>query len=286
MQHQKPTLKNLKKVVRKAYEPEPYARFIVRRISILFTWLFVRTPITANQVTILQIILGILGAVLLGFGTFPHLLVGVVLLQLGYILDCTDGEVARWKQQHSINGVFLDLIGHVIVIPAYMFSLGFGIWMKTGRLEAIIAGFLSALFVVKIERNTTLSIVDTLIKESENPQYDFRKLQNRIDNLDGKYDPGSVGGIGRRSWMQIPFRYPESMNIITLFILAEFLLNNINMILTYPLTYYLVVIFGFGITFGRIIQIRKVVKNDIVGKRFLDIMKTASQLRNNQNNRN
>jgi hypothetical protein len=285
MQQQKPTLKNLKKIVRKTFEPEPYARYFVRYISIFFTWLFVRTPITANQVTIIQIFLGISGAVLLGFGKIPHLLAGVIFLQWGYILDCTDGEVARWKQQQSINGVFLDLIGHVIVIPAYMFGLGFGVWMQTNRIEAIIAGFLSALFVVKIERNTTLSIIDTLIKKSENPQYDFRTLQDRIDNLNSNYDPGSIGGIGRRSWIQILFRYPDSMNIITLFVFADFILYNFNISLTYPLTYYLIVIFGFVLTFGRLFQIRKVVKNDIIEKRFLDIMKTASQLRNDKNNR-
>ncbi len=283
MQRQKPTLKNLKKVVRKDYEPEPYYRYFTRHISILFTWFFVRTPVSANQITIFQELLGVAGAVLLGFGKMTHTLAGVILLQLGNVLDCTDGEVARWKNQQSINGIFLDLVGHVIVIPAYMFGLGFGVWMQTGRIETLIAGFLSALFVIRIERNTTLSVIDTLIKENDKPHYNYRRMRDQAEEMEGDYDPGSVGSIGRRSWIQIPFRYPESMNIITLFVFADFILYYINISLTYPLTYYLVVIFGFGLTFGRIIQIRKVIKNDIVRKRFFDIIKTASQLRNEKN---
>ena len=50
----RPTLINLRKIVQKDVEPEPYAKYIVRPISILFTWVFVRTPIPANQVTIMQ----------------------------------------------------------------------------------------------------------------------------------------------------------------------------------------------------------------------------------------
>ena len=54
MSADKPTLSNLKKVVKKPDEPESYARYVVRPISICFAWLFVRTPISANQVTVMQ----------------------------------------------------------------------------------------------------------------------------------------------------------------------------------------------------------------------------------------
>ena len=62
------TLKNLKQEVRKSYEPEPYARYMGRPISIYFTWVFVRTPLSANQVTVMQEVIGFAGAVLLGLG--------------------------------------------------------------------------------------------------------------------------------------------------------------------------------------------------------------------------
>ena len=68
MDHGKPTHANLKKVIGKEFEPEPYDRYIVRHISIFFTWFLVRTPITANQVTLLQEIVGVAGAILIGFG--------------------------------------------------------------------------------------------------------------------------------------------------------------------------------------------------------------------------
>ena len=208
-----PTLKNLKKVVQKEIEPEPYAKYVVRPISILFTWVFVRTPISANQVTILQEILGVIGAILFGFGKF---VLGAVFLQLGYILDCSDGEVARWKNQQSESGKFLDLIGHMIVIPFYYFGLGLGIFMETGQILTLIAGFLAALFTIKTEK----------IISSTNSGLD----------------------IQRRGFVQSLFRYPDSMNVITILAIIDWFFKS-------NLLFYCIIIYGIGMTAGRLHQI-------------------------------
>jgi hypothetical protein len=210
-----PTLKNLKKTVQKEVEPEPYAKFVVRPISILFTWLFVRTPISANQVTILQEILGVIGAILFGFGRF---VLGSLFLQLGYILDCSDGEVARWKNQQSESGKFLDLIGHMIVIPFYYFGLGLGIFLETGQVLTLIAGFLAALFTIKTEK----------IISSTNSDLDIK----------------------RRGFIQSLFRYPDSMNVITILAIIDWFFKS-------NLLFYCIIIYGIGMTVGRMQQIYK-----------------------------
>ncbi len=210
-----PTLKNLKKIVQKDVEPEPYAKYVVRPISILFTWVFVRTPISANQVTILQEILGVIGAILFGFGRY---VLGALFLQLGYILDCSDGEVARWKNQQSESGKFLDLIGHMIVIPFYYFGLGLGLFLETGQILTLIAGFLAALFTIKTEK----------IISSTNSGLDIK----------------------RRGFIQSLFRYPDSMNVITMLAIVDWALNS-------NLLFYCIIIYGIGMTAGRLRQIYK-----------------------------
>lgn len=136
------TIKNLKSVCRKDFDSEPYAKYVIRHISIYITWLLVRTSITANQVTVLQNIFGVIGTVLFGYGKF---ITGAIFLQIGFILDCCDGEVARWKTQESKAGEYLDLMGHRIVIPLYFFGLGIG----TGN---IVMGMLAGLFSQKFVR--------------------------------------------------------------------------------------------------------------------------------------
>jgi len=215
----KPTLENLKKKTQKEYEPEPYAKYIVRPISILFTWVFVRTPISANQVTIIQEFLGIIGAILLAYGKFVW---GVLFLQLGYIMDCSDGEVARWKNQSSESGRFLDLIGHMIVIPFYFFGLGVGLYFQYGNPITLFAGFAAGLFSLKIEK----------------------LLRNEEGDLE----------IGRRGFVKSLFRYPDSMNVITILAVFDWIFGT-------SLLFYSIIIFGIVITLGRMVQINKTFKS-------------------------
>ena len=274
-----PTISELKDVVRIPNYSEPYAQFIIRPISIYFTWLFVRTPLTANHVTILQEIIGVGGVICLGLGSVNWAVAGVMLLQLGFILDCTDGEVARWKGQQSIDGVFLDLIGHVIIIPMYMFSLGFGLWIRTGFIEMIIFGFLSSLFVLKLGRLVLLDVVDTLIIQFDSPQYNFDHIMGKLNEEVENIPMGSTGGIGKTSTFQGLFRYPTSMNIITVGVLLDFFLQGTNVMgRLIPFTYFLVVFFGIMLTIGRIVRISSIYRRGLTEIRLLQILKSAKDL--------
>ncbi len=209
----KPTIKNLKKVIGRPNEIDPYAKYFIRPISIWFTWLFVRTPLSANHVTIIQEIFGILGAVLFAYGRF---VLGAIFLQLGFILDNSDGEVARWKNQESESGKFLDLIGHMIVIPFYFFGLGLGLYLQQGEIITLIMGFLAGLFSLKIEKF--------------------------ISNGDGDL------GLARHGFFKSLFRYPDSMNVITIIAIIDWLFKS-------NLLFFLIIFYGIGMTVGRMRQI-------------------------------
>ena len=47
-----------------------------------------------------------------------------MLIQLQLLLDCSDGEVARWRGQRSPTGVYLDRIGHWLTEAALPIALG------------------------------------------------------------------------------------------------------------------------------------------------------------------
>jgi phosphatidylglycerophosphate synthase len=92
---------------------------------------------------------GIAGAVL-----------GVVAVQLYLLLDCVDGEIARWKQQFSLSGVYLDRVGAYLCDAAVL--VGFGLraadlW-GSGRIDWLWAflGTLAALGAVLIKAETDL----------------------------------------------------------------------------------------------------------------------------------
>jgi phosphatidylglycerophosphate synthase len=91
----------------------------MREISLRCTRYLLNSPLSANQYTGLMIVAGMAaGAALLIPG-----LAGAVLGDL--LLDCVDGELARWRKQTSITGVYLDRVGHYLSEAVLL--VGFGI---------------------------------------------------------------------------------------------------------------------------------------------------------------
>jgi phosphatidylglycerophosphate synthase len=97
----------------------------MREISLHIDPYLANSRITPNQLTYLMVVAGVLaGAVLLVPGLAGALL-GAVLIQLYLLLDCVDGEIARWRKQTSITGVYLDRVGHYLSEAALL--IGFGL---------------------------------------------------------------------------------------------------------------------------------------------------------------
>ncbi|MGK5500341.1 CDP-alcohol phosphatidyltransferase family protein [Streptomyces sp. URMC 125] len=100
-------------------------RLYMREISLRWTRHLVGTRITPNQLTYLMVVAGVAaGAVLLVPGPAGAVL-AALLIQFYLLLDCVDGEVARWRKQTSITGVYLDRVGHYLAEAALL--VGFGV---------------------------------------------------------------------------------------------------------------------------------------------------------------
>jgi phosphatidylglycerophosphate synthase len=135
-------------------------RLYVRRVSPYLTRLLAGTAITPDVVTWLMILTGLLAA---GALTLPGLggAVGaVVLIQLQILLDCSDGELARWLDRRSPVGVYLDRIGHWLTETALPIALGIradGGWDDIGTYTTL--GLLAAVLVLLVKGETALVTV-------------------------------------------------------------------------------------------------------------------------------
>ena len=88
------------------------ASLYLRSVSPYLTWLLLRTSISANGVTGLMILVGWATAAALLVPSVAGAGLALVLGQLQMLVDCSDGEVARWRNTRSPAGVFLDKVGH------------------------------------------------------------------------------------------------------------------------------------------------------------------------------
>lgn len=97
-----------------------YARFL----SPFFTMAALRLGIIPNAVTCAMILCGVIGAVLFCVPDMLCKVAGTVFIHFWYILDLSDGEVARITGRYSPYGTDIDYYAHVINHPLFIFAFG------------------------------------------------------------------------------------------------------------------------------------------------------------------
>lgn len=103
---------------------EHWAGNYLRVGSIRLTRLLLPTGISANGTTWLMIVVGVLAAAVLILPGWWPFLACAVLIQFSIMIDCSDGEVARWRDQGSASGVYIDRIGHYLTEAALPICFG------------------------------------------------------------------------------------------------------------------------------------------------------------------
>ncbi|MFD3517110.1 DUF5941 domain-containing protein [Streptomyces sp. NPDC058657] len=78
----------------------PYSRYLARWCA--------RRGLTPNQVTTASLITALIAAGCAATGTRGGYIAAGVLLLLSFVLDCTDGQLARYSLQYSTMGAWLD----------------------------------------------------------------------------------------------------------------------------------------------------------------------------------
>ncbi|MGI8682735.1 MAG: CDP-alcohol phosphatidyltransferase family protein [Mycobacteriales bacterium] len=126
------------------------ADLYLRRLSPYLTRLLLRSGVTPNGVTGMMIATGVLAGAALLLPGLPGAVLAALLAQLQMLLDCCDGEVARWRQQFSPSGTFLDKVGHYSAESAIAVLLGVRAAGGAGSLDRgwVTLGALLAVFVL------------------------------------------------------------------------------------------------------------------------------------------
>jgi len=103
-----------------------FSVFFLRKFSKILTWVAVRIGATPNQVTLLSFAIGLYAAYSFSQGGFAATLIGAILLQLSIIVDCVDGELARYTRKFSSLGAWLDAVTDRVKEYLVFFGLAYG----------------------------------------------------------------------------------------------------------------------------------------------------------------
>ncbi|GAB3420995.1 CDP-alcohol phosphatidyltransferase family protein [Flindersiella endophytica] len=130
-------------------------RLYMRQISLHATRGFLVLGLSPNQLTGIMILFGVAAGFALLIPGLAGAILAAVLVQIYLMLDCSDGEVARWTGKTSTTGVYLDRVGHYMSEAALLVGLGFRAADNTATGYAVL-GLAAALGAVLIKSETDL----------------------------------------------------------------------------------------------------------------------------------
>src|SRR5579875_1228474 len=134
-------------------------RLYMRKLSPYPNWVFARLGLSPNMVTAVMIVVGLGGGLATAFGGLGTAVIAAVAIQIHLLLDCSDGELARWSGKTSASGIFLDRVGHYLTDGALLTGLGIraqghltlsGGWVSAGLGAALLA------LIVKAETDSVV----------------------------------------------------------------------------------------------------------------------------------
>jgi phosphatidylglycerophosphate synthase len=127
-------------------------RYVIRAISLRITSVLCRLGATPNQVTWVNIAVGLAACAAAARGAFA---VAGALMFLQVVLDSSDGELARLRHLHSRFGMWLDNTSDDLIDNLFIAALGVGlggIWAPIGIAAAAARGAQAAMIHIDVAR--------------------------------------------------------------------------------------------------------------------------------------
>ncbi len=143
------SIKELRKICQETrddllYQRNWFDRNFTRRISMYLTKPFLMMGLSANQVTAISLLVGLAAGVLMVFPDPVLWLIGIPLFYLYFVLDCVDGEIARYRKTSSLVGSYLDGGLGMLMWPYVLACMTFGINNVVQNNLVFAFGFLAA----------------------------------------------------------------------------------------------------------------------------------------------
>ncbi|NLX96498.1 MAG: CDP-alcohol phosphatidyltransferase family protein [Rhodopirellula sp.] len=109
------------------------ARRVSRPVALRITRVVAPWGVSADGMTLAAWTCGVAAAAAFGWGTVAGWLLGAALLQLWYLLDHVDGQLARLHGSASLDGVQLDYLMHHTLALLVPLGTGWGLFAQTSE---------------------------------------------------------------------------------------------------------------------------------------------------------
>jgi phosphatidylglycerophosphate synthase len=180
--------------------------------------------ISPNLITVTSLLIGLLASYFFYRASHLDLILGAILVQLSFVVDCMDGQLARYRQQFSKLGAWLDRIADRVKDFFYFFSLSLGYFLHTSEMQswivfplAMIAMF--SVFLIDYYVNQDMKLEPELSLRGAHSDKEDSSLRPRVKRR-GSNPLSLILKFGLKVYQAIPllrFNIGEQALLLSLF---------------------------------------------------------------------
>jgi len=131
----------------KSKDDEWWSSFVTSPIAIIVNYAAVEHPwITPNRVTAMSFLVAIAASVFVIAGGFSNFIIAAVLIHLSHVLDCMDGQLARYRQVSSPLGSYYDRITDQMQVAMWFGAVGYAAYHQTGTVTPVLLALIGIAF--------------------------------------------------------------------------------------------------------------------------------------------
>ncbi|MGA1823451.1 MAG: CDP-alcohol phosphatidyltransferase family protein [bacterium] len=115
---------------------------IFRTLSRYVSLVLIRAGFSPNLVTLCSMLAGIVGGVFFCFDHRSTYIAGACLMLMFFLLDYCDGELARYLDEQTMSGNYLDYMSHFVVFGSILIGLTCGIYRHNPSIFVLLIGMI------------------------------------------------------------------------------------------------------------------------------------------------
>ncbi len=140
-----------KKLIRlwatKTKDDEWWSSFVTSPLAIALNYVVVDIKwLTPNLITFFSFMTALISAVFIISGGMVNFVIAAILIQFSHVLDCMDGQMARYRQSTSPSGAYYDNLTDQIQVTLWFGSVGYAAYTQSHSVLPVFLAFLGVAF--------------------------------------------------------------------------------------------------------------------------------------------
>jgi phosphatidylglycerophosphate synthase len=128
-------------------DDEWWSSFVTSVLAIIANYFLVDIKwLTPNIITLLSFVVALISVVFIVIGGSINFIIAAVLIQLSHVLDCMDGQMARYRMSNSPAGSYYDKLTDHIQIILWFGAVGYAAYSQSQSVAPIFLAFTGVAF--------------------------------------------------------------------------------------------------------------------------------------------